>query len=241
MRLLRLPLVVALAATLLAQQPPTTATPPPFRNRAGTFQLQLPTGWRQLAPNEARRIAEFPTAPRDLTLAQPLVFYAVGPVDEWLRGEFQSPWLYVVEQDSEWHIDDDFAEVLRESWRQKGAVSGEQHTLHDIQRTKVGVQQTEGILAVRTCTPPAPRLAMQSLDAHVPARGQQITLCFTCPPDRFAAQEAEFRRWLATLTFARTSRGPVTLTDRLWTPLIGGGVVALLMLVLYKMSRPRRG
>jgi hypothetical protein len=224
-----------------AQQPPAPTSPPPFRNRAGTFQLQLPAGWRQVAPNEARAIGEFATAPASLTLAQPLAFYAVGPVDEWLRGDFTSPWLYVVEQNSEWHIGDDFAEVLAQSWRQKGEASGERHELHDVQRAKLGTQQTEGVVAIRVCTPKPPRLPMQSLDVHVPGRGQQITLCFSCAPERFPTQEAEFRRWLATLTFARPSRGPVTVGDRLWTPLVAGGVVALLLLLLYKHSRSRRG
>lgn len=256
MRLLALLLVIASPVALAAQATPPTATapqqqqppagqgptsPPPFRNRADSFQLRLPAGWRQVAPNEARRIAENPQAPVTLTLAQPLAFYAVGPVDEWLRGDFHSPWLYVVESNAEWHVPDDFAEVLRQSWRDKGAASGERHEVLDVQRQKVGVQATEGLVAVRTCTPTPPRPVTKSLDVHVPARGQQFTFSFCCAPERFAELEPEFRSWLATLTFARTSRGPVTLTDRLWTPLVGGGAVALLLLVLYKMTRPRRG
>jgi hypothetical protein len=236
------PLAAALLTTTCALVPATAQEEvlQPFRNQGESFQLQLPTGWRQLSPNEARRLGENPAAPAALTLAQPRAFYAVGPVDAWLAGDFRGPWLYVVEQDSEWHLDDDYAEVLRASWREKGAASGERHELAEIDRRPVGSQQVEAVVAIRHCTPPPPRPASTCLDVHAPAGGQQITLSFQCPPDAFAAWQPRFRRYLDTLTFARPSRKAKGLQDRLWTPLITGAVVSVVLFGLYKHTRGRR-
>ena len=234
------PTAALLLATSLVVAQTTETEPPPFRNQAESFQLQLPAGWRQLSPNEARRLGEDPRAPAALTLAQPRAFYAVGPVDAWLAGDFSGPWLYVVEQEAEWYLEADFAEVLRESWRERGRATGEVHELTGIERAKVGAQQVDAVVAIRTCTPPGSRPASQCLDVHTPAGGQQITLSFQCPVAAFPRWEPEFRRWLATLTFARPSRPAKSLQDRLWTPLIAGAVVSVILFVLYKHTRGRR-
>jgi hypothetical protein len=60
------------------------------------------------------------------------------------------------------------------------------------------------------------------------------------PQPSFAALEPEFRRWLTTLTFARVRKGQTSLGDRLWTPLLTGGAVGLVLLLLYKHTRGRR-
>lgn len=239
-------LLMPLAAQTPPRGAPTTSQPPApgmttFRNLAGTFLIHVPEGWRQLAPGEARRLGENPAAPGELTLAQPLAFYAVGPVDQWLKGDFSSPWLYVVEQDHEWHLEADFAAVLAEAWRKKGEASGERHELRDVKKAKVGTQQIESVLAVRTCTPTAGRMVVQSLDAHVPSHGMQTTLCFCSAPDRFEQRLPTFQTWLATLTVAKTARAQASLGDRLWTPLLVGGLVGIVLLVLYKHSRRHAG
>lgn len=224
-----------LAAFACAQTELTT-----FRNLNGTFHIELPAAWRQIAPNEARDIGAQPAAPRRLALAQPRHFYAVGPVASWRAGDFSGPWLYVVEQDSEWFVEDDFAAQLRASWDAESAASGDRHELANVVRTKVGTQQVEVVMATRTCSPTDGRPAVKSLDVHAPAGGSQVTLSFGCPPEQFAAMEPTFRRWLATLTFARIQQRQASLGDRLWTPLITGGVVGLVLLLLYKHTRGRR-
>src|SRR5688572_3897041 len=114
--------LVGLAIACPGQAPRAEATLREFRNRALTFRIDLPATWRQLAPNEARQIGDnHPMAPAELCLAQPDRFYAVGPVDEWLAGRFTSPWVYVVEQDEEWYVPDDFATLLAEKWQKEGA------------------------------------------------------------------------------------------------------------------------
>jgi hypothetical protein len=80
----------------------------------------------------------------------------------------------------------------------------------------------------------------QSFDVHAPTGQQQITLSFTCTPEKFAQWQPEFRRWLDTLTFARVPDEPATLSDRLWTPILVGGAVGLVLLLLYRHTRSRR-
>lgn len=236
MRLRRLLVTVSLAASCgLGQAPLQT-----FRNLNNTFHIDVPPGWRQIAPNEARQVGARPEAPRSLTFAQPRHFYAVGPVDAWLAGDFRGPWLHVVEEDSEWYVEDDFATKLTAMWTERGKASGERHELTGIGRATVGKQQVEVITATRVSTPEGGGPAIQSLDVHAPAGGTQVTLSFCCPPAQFANLEPEFRRWLTTLTFARIRKGQASLGDRLWTPLISGAVVAIVLLLLYKHTRGRR-
>ena len=72
-----------------------------------------------------------------------------------------------------------------------------------------------------------------------PAR-QQLTLSFGCHPDEFDAWAPRFREWLATLTVARVAGQQAELSDRLWTPLVTGAVVGLVLIVLYRHTRGRR-
>lgn len=219
-----------LLAAALGQQPQTKE----FRNAGGTFHLDLPAHWRQLAPNEARRIAELPGAPADLGYVEPRQFYAVGPVERWLAGDFSGPWLWVVEQGNEWQIDDDFADKLEQMWREKGQASGVRHELAEVAQTPVGTQDRVSIVALRTTTPPPPAAATRSLDVHAPSGGQQISLSFVSPAPVWSRWEPEFRRWLATLTFARHAQEERSVGDRLWGPIITGALVGLILLLLYK-------
>jgi hypothetical protein len=246
-----LPCLLLLAALAPAQgQPPAAAPATPtqtptqatarFANRNASFHIQLPAQWRQIAPGEARTVGERREAPPKLGFAQPNHFYAVGPVDQWLAGDFRGAWLYVVEQDAEWHIGDHWQDDLRAMWREEGAASGNRHELTNLRRAKVGTQGVEALLAERTTTPPDGRPVVRSLDVHAPCGGRQVSLSFCCPPERFGAEEPGFVAALATLTFARLPREQQDLGDRLWSPLLTGGAVALVLLLLYKHTRGRR-
>jgi hypothetical protein len=112
--------------------------------------------------------------------------------------------------------------------------------LTDIRSDKVGAQAREVLTARRTSTP-SPRVCRSRVSTCThPAGGQEVTLCFTCPAPEFAQWDQEFHRWLQTLAFAHAARGEQKLSDRLWTPILGGAVVGLVLLLLYKHTR-RRG
>jgi hypothetical protein len=228
--------LIALAAA--AQNPPRTELRQ-FTNLGRTFQLDLPAGWRQLAPMEAVRLSELPGCPEDLRKVQPRAFYAVGPVDRWLAGDFGGPWLYVVEQDNEWHVEGDFPAQLADNWAKLGAATGVQYDVAQVREGKVGPAGHPVRFAVRTAHKGTAR-ATKSLDVYAPAGGQQFTLSLTCQADEFDRYAPEFDRWLQTLAFARPSRGEQKLSDRMWTPILTGGLVALVLLVLYKHTRGKR-
>lgn len=210
-----------------------------FKNFNRTYQIDLPTGWRQIAPNEAIELSENEDSPALLRLAQPSHFYAVGPVEQWLAGDFRGPWLYVVEQRDEWYIEDGFEETVRNHWREQATRTGVTHEVGSVGREKVGTQHVECIVATRSSVGMG-NDRFQSFDVHAPTGQQQITLSFTCTPEKFAQWQPEFRRWLDTLTFARVPDEPATLSDRLWTPILVGGAVGLVLLLLYRHTRSRR-
>ena len=101
-------------------------------------------------------------------------------------------------------------------------------------------EAVDAIVAVRTSTPPEPAPARRSLDVYAPTARQQITLSFACAPEQFDRWRPEFRRWLDTVTFARVARAQPSLGERLRTPLIVGGIVGVILVVLYRHTHARR-
>lgn len=237
----RLGAFAAALALVLASAPAQSEGRAEFRNLNRSYHLELPTGWRQLAPNEARRIGELPGAPRDLKYVEPRSFYAVGPVDAWLAGDFSSPWLWVVEQGNEWEIEADYAERLHEMWRSRGEAEGVRYELADISQSQVGTQNRLSVVAVRTATPLDGNVAAvtRSLDVHAPSGGQQLSFSFVCRAEAWPTWEPRFREWLGTLTFARMAREEATIGDRLWSPILTGAAVGIVLLILYKRSKRR--
>ena len=248
--------IVAAAALGLIAQPTPGQTPSPrpqepaahttFKNFNRTYQIDLPAGWRQIAPNEAVQLSENPAAPRDVHPAQPTAIYSIGPIDAWLQGDFSGSWIYVIERRDQWYIADDFDQTIRQHWREQSSSSEVTHVVHEVAREKLGTQGVECIVATRTSTPKGSGTpqgsgqAVRSLDVHAPTAKQQIVLSFTCPEEQFAQWQPEFRSWLASLTFARPAQDPATLADRLWTPMLVGAGVGLVLLLLYKHTRAKR-
>lgn len=246
-------LVPALTALLAAQAPRTAQQPegrfdgisPPkamqrWTNRVGTFQLDLPADWRQLAPGEALRLRDVPAAPAVLGLSQPNAFYAVGPVERWLAADFSGPWLYIVEGNDEWHVTDSFAADLAAAWQRRGEATGERHELTDVRRATIGEQQVEVVMATRTTTPTGGRPPVKSLDVYAPSYDKQVCLSFCCAPAAFDSFVGVFGAWARSITFARVRKGQTSLGDRLWTPVLTGLAVGAIFYVLYRHTRARR-
>ncbi|MCB9876925.1 MAG: hypothetical protein H6835_04900 [Planctomycetes bacterium] len=221
-------------------QEPAAATTQRFRNHNQTFELDLPVGWRLLTPNEASQLGDSPATPMLLHQSLPRTNFAVGPVEQWFAGDFSAPWLYAVEFDEAWYIDEDYADNITARWREESERGDTRYEVEEIRRQRLGTQQVECVTAVRLSTPPAPRPALRSLDVYAPTANQKVVLSFACPPDVFERWQPEFRRWLATLTFARVAKEQESLSDRLWTPILTGGLVGIVLIVLYRHTRGRR-
>lgn len=212
-----------------------------FTNLNHTFQLELPRDFRQLAPLEAAKLALDPATPGELGRdnTHPHTFYAIGPVDRWLQGKVDGPWLYVMEQGEEWHIEGEFAPQLREMWQQASDNGAVKHTVADIAEDAVGPSRHPVHRAIRTSTQPDGRV-VRHLDIYAATDGKMVTLCFSAFADEFEACRPAFERWLSTLTFARPPRGQPELSDRLWNPLLTGGLVCVGLYALYRYTRRSR-
>ncbi|MFK7741292.1 MAG: hypothetical protein AB8H80_13310 [Planctomycetota bacterium] len=230
--------VLLATATLSGQE--AGAERATWRNFNQTFQLDLPDGWRQISPNEARQIGEDPNSPPELRLAQPTLMYAVGPIERWLEGDYSGPMLFVREQRDQWYIDEDYKQTLRDAWRAHGEINNVEHELDDIGKEKLGTQEVECIVATRTRTSGDNSAPLRCLDVYAPTARQQIGLTFACEPERFERHLPAFRSWLDSLTFARLAQEQASLGDRLWGPIVIGGLVGIVLIVLYKRTSARR-
>lgn len=223
--------------------PPTTAQQPDspdqrFASRSNVFQIDLPANWRQLAPNEVSTLEQgIGPLPIDLARNEPNLFYALGPVDRWREGSFDGCYIYVVEQDNEWVIDEDFADRLTQKWQRKGQLDEIEYQITDTRKAKIGQDEHDAITSIRRSLPGQGGRDQCSIDVYAPTGGRQISLSFTCWNRDFDQQEPLFRQMIDSLTFSRKPRGEPTLGQRLWPPLVAGAVVGLAFLLLYRRSR----
>lgn len=244
-RLENLPLVIALAAAApaAAQAPPGSAAAATatewrqFFSRSRTFHLDVPADWQQLSPVTSRELRErFPHWPREVTAVQPNLFYAVGPVERWLAGEFDQPFLYVMEQGNEWATGADFELQLAAMWREKGAQDGVDYEVAEVARAAVGPNQHPVITCRRTARGKIGP-ALHTFDVYAPTGGSQVSLVFCSPGGRLPAGDPSLHKMLSTLTFARRPKGEPSLGNRLTTPILAGVLVGLVLVFLHRRNR----
>ena len=75
------------------------------------------------------------------------------------------------------------------------------------------------------------------LEFLIPTGGKSLRFSYRASPEDFAAAEPVFRRSAATLQIGAPPEGRKELSDKLKMPLIIGGVVGLIFLVLYKLRK----
>lgn len=236
--------IVACAALLPGQQEPA-AVPAPgmqrFESLTRTFHIDVPAGWRQLSPGDASELrAAHPDLPAEVLSTSPGLFYAVGDVDRWHRGDFDGVLLYVVEQGNEWHTpDQDLTKALESMWQKAGSKQGCRYEVSEVRSVRVGTEAYEAIQCVRRRHGTDPAATAAYLDTYLPTGGRELSLSLRCREQDLPQWEPRFRAMLATLTLARKAHGQVTLTDRLWTPIVTGALVGLGIIVLYRWTRRR--
>ena len=237
-----LPLV--LTGSLLAQVPQVQApagdgsATARFQSRSLTWAMELPADWRQVSPDESRSLRD--VLPGDVSRTNPMSFYCVGPVEQWKAGSFDGVHLWVVEQEGEWILKDvDLAAELQAKWAEAGPPLHMAYSVSGVRRVELGTDRLPAVESVRLAEPADGSRPVRSLDLHVPTGGRTVSFSFRCWAEEFEARVEEFRRLAATLTVARKPRGEVTLSDRLWTPLVTGGLVGIVLIVLYRKTRRR--
>lgn len=206
-----------------------------FFSRGRTWSMELPEGWRQMSPAEAHRLRR--TLHPDMLDPQPLRRYAIGRVDRWLGdGGFDGVVVVVEEHADELIHDESLPELIRDHWREQNAKGEIRHDIDATTAVEFGKERYAALEVRRRITfPDAP--AVECLDLYVPTDGKELMFSFRAPPETFDEWQAEYRRWLATASFARPSRGQPSLAQRLFWPLVLGGGVALAMIFAHRASR----
>jgi len=246
---LRALVATTITAGMLAQGPPPadpqTESAPTVGERmfslSRTWSMELPDGWRQLAPSEAHALRD--SIHPDMLDPQPLRRYALGRVDRWLAegadGGFDGVVLVIEEQGDELVHDESLPQLIRDHWAEQNSLGGIRHDVTSIAAITIGKEDYEALEVRRTVTfPDAP--ATECLDLYIPTDGKELMFSFRTPPAEAEAWQPRFREWLTTASFARPKRGQPTLTQRLFWPFLIGGTVALGLIFAHRAGRKRR-
>jgi hypothetical protein len=230
----------ALALFLLAAAQPQTPPPAAHINGSGTFSFEMPPRWRQLTPDEARRLrnASAQAFPPDLLDDKPAAFYAYGDVDRWLAEKrFDGRALSVIRKDGEPAQDDSSLAIIDRFAAEYDRRGEGTFDLLSRSWTTVGRDAHPAIECLSQRTLPGAPGAFRVLEFYVPSGGATIVLAFRAAADDFDGAVPEFRRIAATLRFARPPRGPRELaTDMLYVAGVAA-LVGLLLAVLWRRSR----
>ncbi len=200
-----------------------------------SFSIELPPGWRQATPSELPDLRAI--LPADVHATRPTSFYTLGPVDQWLDGDYDGVHLVVQEQRNELSMDQDGVDRILKHWQDVSGKEGLRHEVVSWEISQVGPDSHPAILCQRVIRPDEPGPVVQSLDAYIPTGGRQILLSFRSRQEDFSQHLPGFHKVLASATFARAARGSETLGSRLVFPAVVGAFVGLMLLVLHR----RRG
>ena len=206
-----------------------------FMSQTRSFSIELPSAWRQVTPSELPDLRAI--LPADVRVTRPTSFYTLGPVNRWLVGDYDGVHLVVQEQRNELSMDQDGVDRILQHWQDVSGKEGLRHEVLSWEISEVGPDGHPAILCERLIRPDEPGPAIQSLDAYIPTGGRQILLSFRSSQEDFSQHLPEFRKMLASATFARAARGSETLGSKLVFPAVVGALVGLILLVLHRRRR----
>lgn len=208
-------------------------------SRTGAFSIQLPTGWRQLTPDEAFALAKKtpPVVPADLLAPTTAAFYPYGAVDQWLAGEFDGRCFTVQQVEGEYPIDAEGIRVIKEA-TERPTDDGWRREIVKTEIAELGADKHPVIECTVRQVGDGRWPVVRSLLLFVPTAGDTLILSFRAWEDDFEAASGVLRDAAESMTFARPARGPSDLGDRLLYPALVGALVGLLLLGLRR--RPGR-
>lgn len=223
-----LPLILICAA-IPAQDAPV------HRDSRRDYTLELLPGWRQLTPDEGRALR--PKLPADLATRIVLTqLDRFGAIDAWQKDQFDGRCLTIAREDSEPEMTAATLDEVRSIVAARNQDSPFQIEIVELKLAELGETKIPVIASTIRLTQNGKPFA-EALEFLIPTGGRTLRLSYRASPADFAAAEPLFRRSAASLVLRRPAQGPKDLADKLEMPLIIGGVVGLILLVLYKTRR----
>lgn len=232
-------LLMAIALLLAPSQaqddPASDSRAGSYIDPTGSFSLSLPSGWRQMTPDEA--IALRPQMPADIAdRVVPGRIDRFGEIGRWLDEGFSGRCLTLTLDQGEPEMSEDTLQTIRD-FVALGNASDLRLNIESLRFSSVGegdYQAIERVLQIQDGRGTEVARALQFL---VPTGGNSLWLSFRTTREDFAAAEATFRQCAGTLKLANPPEGRKELSDKLRTPIIIGALVGLGLLILYKLTR----
>ena len=235
-------ILVALGPWVAAQEQPSTQEPKPYIDPWRAFTIVMPKSWRQMTPDDAR--AARANTPADLRLERGLIPGRIdrfADVGRWLKNDFDGRCLTIVrEDDGEPDMTAETLQRIRDLAKKRSAAGDLRFVIDDPSYPRlmeIGPAKHPAIECALEIRDRDGKPIGKALEFVVPTGGTTIRFSFRAAPGDFPAAEAEFRAAVATLKAAIPPEGRKELSDKLQTPLIIGGLVGLVLLLLYKLSR----
>lgn len=245
--MIRAALSLSLLGALAVAQDNATSAPsesssrPRYVAASRAWSIVLPTRWRQLTPDEAKRLREASVKllPADLLRPIPGRDYCLGPVADWLTGKSDGASLSVHEFDEEPAIGETMLRELRNGLEKQAAAAGitlrflrlEQKT-RGPDRHKVAEAELELQLE-----PNGP--LFRTLEIYAPTSGRLVALRFRAPATSWPESAPTFETALDTVTFAK----PASVTETqskgstvMWAAIFGA-VAGIVLVQVRKHSR----
>ena len=225
--------MLGLATLLILSWAPQEAK---FVDPLQAYSFVLPAGWRQITPDEHRLLRD--KLPRDVaTRLIPTRIDRFGDVDQWLKEGFDGRCLTIHREDGEPAMTAETLKEVRETAQSKSASTAFRYVIEDLEIGTVGEHAHPAIVSrLKVAHSEAGELA-RVLEFVIPTGGKTVRFSYRAGPKDFDAALPIFRKSAETLEIASPPRGRKELSDKLEMPLIIGGVVGLVFLVLYKMRR----
>lgn len=231
--------IAACLATSLTGQGPAGQAPAEtwtYHDRGMAFSIEFPKRWRQLTPNEALQLR--PGMPADLAhLVNPGVNDRFGAVDSWLKEGFDGICLTIEREEGEPDLVEDTLKQFEAALQDHNAKGGIQYETESLAIVPIGEAEIPMVQWCVSAKDAQARPLAGELRFLVPTGGMTLKFTFRSAPEAFDAAQPGFHRMIARLVLNRPAEGRKELSDKLKMPLIIGGVVGLILLMLYALNR----
>lgn len=240
--------VVALTTFAFAQSRPIEPGSLPasagrYVSASRVWSIVAPTGWRQLTPDEAKRLRDERTGlvPDDLLHPFPGIDYCLGPVPEWLAGRCDGASLSVHESDHEPLLDEGMLADLRTSLVDQATHAGVKLEIVELVLTTRGPDR-HPVAQARLRLQLVPNGPFyRTLEIYAPTANRLVALRFRAPESAWGELAPRLESSLDSVTFAQpptTTKSETRGSKILWAALLGA-LAGLVLVQVRKHARAR--